>query len=152
MRPRLALSLGLLCLMAIPATAHADTSFESGDVTGAISAQGDDLAYTASNPSGSKRLRMGFGAAATNVPVRAADEFSGLDLGTDSRGRATLIYSRCNGPRPCDLFTYRLGARRERKLKSLSRSACNEKLPHLVRGTVVFVRDRRRSRRRRLRC
>ena len=148
---RLACLTALLFLLALPAAASADTSFQSGDTTGQISAHGDDLAYLGAGGSNG-RLYLGFGAAARTVPVASRAGFFGIDLGTDSKGRSTLIYSRCSKGARCDLFTYRLGSRKERKLKSLSRSRCTERNPALVRGTVVFVREKHRSRKRRLRC
>lgn len=138
-----------LLLLAVPALASADTSFESGDVGDLISAQDGTLVYSV--PSGKKnRILRGFGAASKALPIPRSEIF-GLDVGTDSKGRKALAYSRCKGDR-CDIYVYGFASRKSRKLKSISRSACLERNPSIVRGTVLFVRRHRKSRKRRLRC
>jgi hypothetical protein len=144
-----AVLLALVLLAALPAAAVADVSISQGAAASDIAASGGDFAYTVGSR-GRLALKLGFGPSATAVPVRRAANFRGLDLGTDSAGRRVLTYSRCEGR--CDLFAYTLATRKERKLASLSRSACTERNPRMVHGDVAFVREERRSRKRKLRC
>jgi hypothetical protein len=88
-------------------------------------------------------LRLGFGSAASPLPVPEA-HFDGLDLGSDARGRTVAAYSACRreGPRPSchHLRLYDVARGGERRLSSLSRQGCGESLPQISRGVIVFVR------------
>lgn len=137
-----------LAVLGLPAGAFADVSVPAGSGHGDVAAAGGQVAYTTG--SGRLQLELGPFAAATTVPVAAARDIRGVDLGTDAGGALVLVYSRCE--RRCDLFAYSPATRKERKLTSLSRSACTERNPRMVKGAVAFVREERRSKHKSTRC
>lgn len=141
------LALVSVSLLGLPQAAAAEDKFFNARGDPQITARGSTLVYVTNTPKG-ERLRKGFGTAARNLPLRHSPRFDGAALGTDSKRRGVLVYARCG--KRCDLFLYRAG--RERRLSSISRRACSEGQPHIVRGAVVFVRRVRRSSRRSRRC
>ena len=132
----LALALGVIA--AVPSIAAADTSFPAA--AGRMTARGDLLVW--SPWTGPGRLMSGFGAAASPLPIPRA-RFASVDLGTDVRGRAVLVYSACQirRPRHCDLGLYDFAGRRHRRLSGLSRPGCRERGASTSRGAIVFARD-----------
>jgi len=138
----LALALALAVIAAVPSIAAADTSFPAA--AGHMTAGGDLLVWTPWTGPG--RLMSGFGAAASPLPIPRA-RFASVDLGTDARGRAVLVYSACRirRPRRCDLGLYDFASRRHRRLSGLSLPGCRERGAHVSRGAIVFARDCRGS-------
>jgi hypothetical protein len=132
----LALVLGVVA--AVPSIAAADTSFPAA--AGHMTARGDLLVWTPWTGPGP--LMSGFGAAASPLPIPRA-RFASVDLGTDVRGRAVLVYSACQirRPRHCDLGLYDFASRRHRRLSGLSRPGCSERGARVSRGAIVFARD-----------
>jgi hypothetical protein len=136
----LALALGVVA--SVPSIAAADTSFPAA--AGHMTARGDLLVW--SPWTGPGRLMSGFGAAASPLPIPRA-RFASVDLGTDVHGRAVLVYSACQIPRPrhCDLGLYDFATRSHRRLSGLSRPGCSERDARASRGAIVFARDCRGS-------
>jgi hypothetical protein len=112
-----------------------------------LDVRGNHLAWTVSDGRGRYHLRAGFGGTVHALPVRTAGFFRGIDLGTDRRGHTVLVYARCpeRERAPCDLYLYRPGSQRERRLDSVSRRACSESKPRIARGVLLFTRRARRS-------
>ena len=137
-RPVHMLALVLGVVAAVPSIAAADTSFPAA--AGHMTARGDLLVWTPRTGPG--RLMSGFGAAASPLPIPRA-RFASVDLGTDVRGRAVLVYSACQirRPRHCDLGLYDFASRRHRRLSGLSRPGCSERGARVSRGAIVFARD-----------
>jgi len=135
----LALVLGVVA--AVPSIAAADTSFPAA--AGHMTARGDLLVWAPWTGPG--RLMSGFGAASPLTIPRA--RFASVDLGTDVRGRAVLVYSACQirRPRHCDLGLYDFAGRRHRRLSGLSRPGCSERGARVSRGAIVFARGCRGS-------
>jgi len=143
----------LVCLAA-PASAIVDASFdpEGSEHFGFFAAEGGDFVYL-SGVGVSSQLFSGFGESVP-VPVttgQGGDAIADLDLGTDSRGRPVAVYSRCFRSGACGTYLYDFRARRERRMR-FSRPGCTEYLPKVFRGTIVFGRSTRRSRRGSRRC
>jgi hypothetical protein len=136
----LALVLGVLA--AVPAVAAADTSFPAAG--GDLAAHRELLVW--SPWTGPGRLMSGFATTASPLPIPRA-RFSSIDLGTDARGRAVLVYSACRirRPRRCDLHLYDFASRRHHRLSALSRPGCSERGGRISRGAIVFARDCRGS-------
>ena len=137
-RPVHMLALVLGVVAAVPSIAAADTSFPAA--AGHMTARGDLLVWTPRTGPG--RLMSGFGAAASPLPIPRA-RFASLDLGTDVRGRAVLVYSACQirRPRHCDLGLYDFASRRHRRLSGLSQPGCSERGARVSRGAIAFARD-----------
>jgi hypothetical protein len=89
------------------------------------------------------------------VPVAPRSTPFDADLGPDSRGRPTAVYSRCpteprggwrdaglawETSRSCDLFRFDFAAGRERHIAGPSRGDASEFLPSLWRGRLAFTR------------
>jgi hypothetical protein len=138
----------LICAIALafPAAAAADTSFPGAGLgQPQLTVRGDLFVWTYDQGS-SMRLRQGFGSGAADVPVPAAHDFRGVDLGTDERGHVVLVYGRCpHAFTRCDIYSYSFGSGRERRLGSVSKRRCNEVLPRIDRGALAFVRGRARG-------
>jgi len=135
--------------MALAPAARADESFDpdpGSSATHALAAGEGRLvsvAADADTESSLHRLVVGFGAAARRLAVRPSPEFGGVDVGTDSGGRAVVVYSRC--PKgaftpSCDLYTYSFARRSETRLRASSKR-CAETDPHVERGVLVFSRQ-----------
>jgi hypothetical protein len=137
-RPVHMLALVLGVIAAVPSIAAADTSFPAA--AGHMTAGGDLLVWTPWTGPG--RLMSGFGAAASPLPIPRA-RFASVDLGTDARGRAVLLYSACQirRPRHCDLGLYDFATRRHRRLSGLSLPGCSERGARVSHGAIVFARD-----------
>ena len=73
------------------------------------------------------------------------------DLGVDGAGHTVVVYSRCapqrdaNGEQDCDLYEYRIGARREHRIPSLSTAGWAETMPAISGDRIALARTRNSS-------
>ena len=76
------------------------------------------------------------------VPVQPSPAPFDADIGTDSRGRPQLVYSRCEaGGRGCDLYAFSLaGGGVERPVRSANTTDGDEFAPTLWNGRLAFAR------------
>lgn len=87
------------------------------------------------------------------LPVAPRSVPFDVDVGSDARGRAVAMYSRCREePRVddldswtiaggCDVYAYTLeGAGRERRVRRVSRRSSSETTPSMWRGAIAFAR------------
>jgi hypothetical protein len=90
------------------------------------------------------------GGAPRRLPVRSATQSFDADVGPDRRGRATVVYSRCQrsyvrviGPRGygCDIYRHRLGSDGEREVTGASRATSSETRPAIWGDAIAFVRN-----------
>ena len=127
--------------LASPSVAAADTSFPAA--AGSLDARGGQLVWSPGPRASAGPMMAGFGSAATPLPLPGG-AFGGVDLGTDARGRAVLVYSACptKGISCRDLYLYSFANRSTRRLSSLSRPDCAEDGPVISRGTILFARGR----------
>ena len=76
-----------------------------------------------------------------DLPPAPAYNYAGMEIGTDSVGRAVLIYSRCTGPRyTCQLYFYRFDTERTEVVRGISKRGCDETGPSISAGTITFAR------------
>ncbi|MEA2425886.1 MAG: hypothetical protein QOH13_2296 [Thermoleophilaceae bacterium] len=133
-----------------------------------VSAYGGRVVWSAFDfNAGRYRLMTNAGGVTMPVPVTPRSAPFDADVGPDSHGRPTVVYSRCRieprGPwRPeglvwdavsgCDLYRFDFANGRERRIAGASRSDTSEYLPSLWRGRLAFTRvdDRHRRSLRRL--
>ena len=102
------------------------------------------------------RLSIRRGGAIEQLPVRPSQVPFDVDIGPDRNGRPQLIYTRCrterteeygftafgtNGNQGCDLVTYSLEGRGERRVQGANTAASNEFAPTLWKGRVAFARQ-----------
>lgn len=143
--------LAVLSLLTLPAAALADDSFWPEGDDHLFAAGGDRVLSTVDDAEGRTRLQEGFGDQARALGVRPVSPRVGIDVGTDAAGGAVAVYGRCPRGRGCDLYAFSFTERRERRI-GVARGACSEVGPRIDRGTIVFQRFQRRSRKRALRC
>jgi hypothetical protein len=138
-RPIVAL---LVCaaVIASPSVAEGDTSFQVA--VGDLAAGGDVLVWSPGPFAPPGPLMAGFASASAPLPV-SSFRLSGMDVGTDARGRTVLVYSACRGAsNPCrDVYLYDFASGSERRLSSVSRRDCAEGSPQISRGVIVFTRS-----------
>lgn len=91
---------------------------------------------------GAYRLAILRGDAVELVPVQPSPAPLDADIGTDSRGRPQLVYSRCeSGGRGCDLYAFSLaGGGVERPVRSANTTDGDEFAPTLWNGRLAFAR------------
>lgn len=148
-REALALAACGLCCLSAPGTANADTQISDDRTARQLTAFNGRLMWVRDVPAGNQRLVEADSGGPSDLDVASAASFDGLDLGTDSRGRMIAVYSRCprsrGAFRSCDIFRYAFATRREQRMRTVSSARCDEVLPSVSRGRVVFVRRARRT-------
>jgi hypothetical protein len=102
------------------------------------------------------RLSIRRGGAIEQLPVAPSQVPFDVDIGPDRNGRPQLIYTRCqtertedygytafgtNGYQGCDLVTYSLAGRGERRVQGANTAAGNEFAPTLWKGRIAFARQ-----------
>lgn len=139
----LALALLGLAALAAPVQAADETVAELPRPT-AIDALGFRIAYSAYDPAARMwRLMVQSGdEAPLALPVPPERSRFDVDLGPgpDGRGPTVLVYSRCGGPRRCEIYLYDFKLKRERRLRGPSTGA-DESQPSIWRRRVAFLRD-----------
>lgn len=101
---------------------------------------------------GRHRLYQSLHGTVSAVPVPSSRVPFDASLGTDARGRLVAVYSRCKVggqgwppdavvPGSCDLFSYDLRARSERRLGEADSPNASEAAPSLDHGILVFARN-----------
>lgn len=101
---------------------------------------------------GRERLYQSVHGTVSAVPVPPSRLPFDASLGTDAHGRLVAVYSRCKVgghgwpsdavvPGSCDLFSYDLRTRRERRLTEADSRDASEAAASLDHGTLVFARN-----------
>lgn len=140
---------------ALAPDAHADTVVAQLPNESAISASGDLAVVSVYGPDDRYRLtRVHADGRLEPLPGIAprAEPFD-ADVGTDGRGRPTIVYSRCARPRTyrdvspvgCDVWLYQPGRAVESKIAVAGTPAMSEFEPTLSRGRLAWASARRGS-------
>ena len=140
------LALLSLLVLAIPARAADETLGPLPGATG-LSAYGGWVAYSVPTGIGAYTLRAWHEGVVADVGIPSRGGPFDVDVGPDTSGRPTAIYSRCQSdltdtrqpPRGCDLFAVTLGGGHERRL-TISSARYSEFAPSIWRGAVAFGR------------
>ena len=101
-----------------------------------LSALGDLLVWSHQVSKRRHLLRLYRAGRVERVPVPASDDPMDPDLGLGSDGQPALVYRSCR-PR-CDLFTYALGLKRERRIRLTHGRNCDSYSPSIWGATVVY--------------
>ncbi len=136
------------CGAGVPA-AGADTSIAVMKRQTTISAYGGRVAWSELDYRTNRwRLMSHLGGVTAAVPVAPRRQPFDVDVGPDTNGRPTAVYSRCararrtGPPAGCDLYRFDFAAGRERRIGGPSTSAGSEYLPSLWRDRLAFTRVR----------
>jgi hypothetical protein len=93
---------------------------------------------------GRYRLVLRQGNVSAPAPIASAARPFDVSLGPNARGRVVALYTRCrSAAHGCDVYSYALAARRERKLTALSSRSRDEAWPVQWGDRVAFVRRAR---------
>src|ERR687886_2242150 len=145
---RLALALAVAAVGAVPAAAHADTVAAPSAAT-AVKEYAGTIVFSQLDRTTNQwflTVRRAGAAAPERLPVAPSGRAFDADIGPDSAGRPSLVYSRCSNPpgvpSACDLFVYSLdGATGERPVRNANDPDHNDTHPTLWRGRIAWARD-----------
>lgn len=142
---RVLLALVGLLVLAVPARAADEVL---GPLHGAarLSAYGGWVVFSQPTGAGAWTLKTWHDGVVADVGVAASDAPFDVDVGPDTSGLPTVVYSRCGAPPKadappgdCDLFAVGLGGGAERRL-GVSTSRDSEFAPAIWRNTLAFGR------------
>ena len=108
---------------------------------GDLDARGDKVAFLAPAPGGEGReIRRLDPENGKTVRVGAGPrEYETLDVGLAESGHAGLVYSACDTPLACQIFTKAFGAEREHAVR-VTRQGCVDVRPSMYAGLILFAR------------
>jgi hypothetical protein len=138
-------SCALAAALCVPASAGADDVVAQLPRDTPIAAYGGVVAWSDYDAvAGRYRLVIQRGEHAARAPIAGSRRAFDVSLGPDARGRVVALYTRCGtAGHGCDVYRYDVGARRERKVASVSSAARDEAWPVQWRDRLAFVRRAR---------
>ena len=144
---RILIAVGL-ALLALPATAHAETIAAPGAAT-AVKEYAGTIVFSQFDRATNQwflSVRRAGATAPERLPVAPSGRPFDADIGPDSAGRPELIYQRCSNPpgvpTGCDLFVFPLsGATGERAVRNANDPDHNDTNPTIWRGRIAWSRD-----------
>lgn len=153
---RLALTTGLVIgyiATALAGVAQAETVLADVSRATLVNAYSGVVAWSTYDQAlGKYRLTVYRKGRVSTPPVPPSDSVFDADLGPDAKGKVTIVYSRCtqrveqlpfgggSAPVGCDLYRFAIGAKRETKIKRLSKPRTSEFLPSIWGRQIAFAR------------